>query len=116
MRESLTMRVIFTGAKVQGFDKHELSDYWAPAQLWVISKGSDNTYTIQNASSRTYLDLRMLPSVAHRFDDLTHETIFTGLASNATPIVGYAATGTNNQNWVITRAANRTSYVYVKPL
>lgn len=51
-----------TGTKVQGFAKHELSENWVPAQLWVVNKNG-NDYTIENANSRTLLTLGMLPPV-----------------------------------------------------
>ena len=51
------------GTKVQGFAKHELNDVWASAQLWIIARvPNTDTYTIQNANSRTYLDLQNGPS------------------------------------------------------
>ncbi|TBU36298.1 ricin B lectin domain-containing protein [Dichomitus squalens] len=82
------------GTKVQGFTKHELNDEWVSAQLWIITQvpGTDE-YTIQNANSRTYLDLT------------------ESNPQNGTPIIGYEPTGNPNQHWIITRNSTKTAYV-----
>ena len=65
------------GTKVQGFAKHELNDVWASAQLWIIARvPNTDTYTIQNANSRTYLDLsgstsHSSPTTSHAVSDNT---------------------------------------------
>lgn len=53
-----TLIEILTGTKILGREKRELSDEWVSAQLWIIVKIDRNSvYTIQNANSRTYMDL-----------------------------------------------------------
>ena len=53
------------GTKVQGYEKRELSDEWVPAQLWVITKAEgDSVYKIENANSRTIMDLTASMSVS----------------------------------------------------
>ncbi|KAI0826154.1 hypothetical protein BC629DRAFT_52896 [Irpex lacteus] len=53
-----TLIEILTGTKILGREKRELSDEWISAQLWIIVKIDRNSvYTIQNANSRTYMDL-----------------------------------------------------------
>lgn len=48
----------YTGTKIQGYQKRELSDELSPIQLWLITKTGDNAvYKIENASSRTMMDL-----------------------------------------------------------
>jgi len=61
------------GTETQGWTKHQLSDPWAPTELWVVVNDG-GTYTIQNACGRTYLELRML-SPAHALTSLTHEIV-----------------------------------------
>ncbi|KAI0090541.1 ricin B-like lectin [Irpex rosettiformis] len=81
--------------KVQGYAKRELSDPWAPAQLWIIApvSGNDPLYTIQNTNSRTYADL-------------TGSNVASG-----TPIIGYQGTGNPNQHWVFSLNADKSAYV-----
>ncbi|GJE91459.1 ricin B-like lectin [Phanerochaete sordida] len=77
--------------KVQAWQKRELHDYWVSAQLWIVTSVGENTYVFQNANSRTYAEL--------------------GGGDNQTPIVANAGTGGKNQQWVVTRNKNGTSYV-----
>ncbi|EJF58760.1 ricin B-like protein, partial [Dichomitus squalens LYAD-421 SS1] len=80
----LTLGSNANGTKVQGFTKHELNDVWVSAQLWIIAQvpGTDE-YTIQNANSRTYLDLTGSTSLATE--------------RNGTPLIGFEPTGNPNQ-------------------
>ncbi|EPS97703.1 hypothetical protein FOMPIDRAFT_82435 [Fomitopsis schrenkii] len=83
------------GTKVHGYQKRDLSDNWVPAQLWVVSQiGDSSLYTIENANSRTNLDL-------------------TGSnAADGTPIIGSQATpDAENQRWAILRNREDTAYV-----
>ncbi|KAI0777107.1 ricin B-like lectin [Irpex lacteus] len=82
------------GTKILGREKRELSDEWVSAQLWIIVKiDRDSVYTIQNANSRTYMDL------------------VKGNAANGTPIVGCHHINIANQRWIITLSASKTAYV-----
>lgn len=47
-----------TGTKVQGYEKRELEDNWASAQLWIITQVDTNgKYNIRNALSKTWMYL-----------------------------------------------------------
>ena len=77
-----------TGTDVQGYAKRELSDVWVPAQLWIINKGSDGYYTLENPNSRTYLDLRMFPhdmlsSLASHTHGIVQVAVLMGPSSKA---------------------------------
>jgi len=86
--------------KIQGWKKRELDDVLVPAQLWVISKtgNKDNdydTYTIQNANSRTYM------------------TLPEDTQGNYRAIVGsqrYGESDRELQEWKIVRNDNVTAY------
>lgn len=55
---SFTMCLFSSGTKIQGHQKRELRDELSPMQLWLITKtGDDAGYKIQNANSRTMMDL-----------------------------------------------------------
>ncbi|GJE97426.1 ricin B lectin domain-containing protein [Phanerochaete sordida] len=83
------------GTKIQGYTKRELSELGVPAQLWIISlvAGEENVYTVQNTSSRSFMDM------AH------------GDAADGTPVIGHEYNGGQNQKWRITRHGNYMSYV-----
>lgn len=102
-----------TGTDVQGYVKRELSDVWVPAQLWVINKGSDGYYTLQNPNSRTYLDLRMFSTVHALESRESYSWNCTGSGADGAAIEGFNPTGADYQKWVIARSKNNTSYVYV---
>lgn len=107
----------YLGARVQGFAKRELDDIWVPAQLWVIAPVRDDPgkYTIQNANSRTYMDLTKsgLLCTCPKIEGAAENGAFLGLAETGAPIIGFRATGNPSQRWIITRNVNRTAYVYV---
>jgi hypothetical protein len=104
---------LITGTPVQGYVKRQLSDNWVPAQLWIISQVGTNLYTIENANSRTYMDLGML--FRTHTHECTHET-GPGAKPNGTPILGRPGTGSDHQKWVITQGTHSSAYVYVKTL
>ncbi|TBU56072.1 ricin B-like lectin [Dichomitus squalens] len=80
--------------KVKGHKKREINDPWVSAQLWLIARVPGTVkYTIQNANSRTFLDLK------------------GGVAESETPLVGYEATNKVTQHWMIQRNSNGTAYV-----
>lgn len=44
---------------VQGWEKRQLNDLWVPAQLWVVTPvGNSSVYALQNATGRTFLDVK----------------------------------------------------------
>ena len=45
------------GTRVHGYQKRALNDLFVPAQLWVVTHGSGGAYTVENANSRTLMDL-----------------------------------------------------------
>ena len=105
----LTVRSRMAGTKIQGYQKRELNDPWAPAQLWVIAQvGTSDLYTIENTNSRTYLQLGMV-SLAH--SQRLYSWICIDSNANGAPIAGYNSTGKPDQQWAITRNSTHTSYV-----
>jgi len=75
--------------------KRDLNEHYVPPQLWIISKveGKSFVYKIQNASSRTYMDL---PG---------------SNVTSGTDVVGYHQTSDDSQEWTIARNfTNRTAY------
>ena len=104
------------GTRVQGFQKHELNNVWVSAQLWIITANEDGSYTIQNANSRTYLDLTGSTSFIIRLLPCVNSGYGYGVAgniANGTPLIGYQGTGNPNQKWIIKRNSTNTAYVYV---
>ncbi|EPT03296.1 hypothetical protein FOMPIDRAFT_1046850 [Fomitopsis schrenkii] len=82
------------GTKVRGYEKHKLGDSWVSAQLWIVCQlGDDPVYSIQNARSRTYLNLT------------------SDGPTNGTPITGFESTGDSHQHWEIYRNNADTGYV-----
>jgi hypothetical protein len=105
---------LIAGTPVQGYAKRELSDGWVPTQLWIINHVGTNIYTIENANSRTFLDLGMLFS--EPYSRLLLMKLVQAANPNGTSVLGRPATGSDHQKWVISRNTNGTAYVYVKTL
>ncbi|KAI0071021.1 hypothetical protein K474DRAFT_1607600, partial [Panus rudis PR-1116 ss-1] len=78
--------------KTQGYTKRSLGDPLVPTQLWVVT-GDEPIYTIENTSSRTFMDLA------------------GGDATIGTPIIGYKQTGQANQQWRIIPNTKTTAYI-----
>lgn len=79
---------------VIGNAKRPPRDPLVSAQRWIVTQiGGSHFYTIENAASRSMMDLtRSLPA-------------------DGTPIIGYQATGKPNQQWAIARHASGSGYV-----
>lgn len=95
------------GTKVQGYQKRELSDEFVPAQLWVITQAGDNSvYKIENANSRTIMDLTGSMSVSSLYQIVVSKIPpgSAGNPANGTPIIGYQSNGNPNQRWAILRS------------
>ncbi|TBU21800.1 ricin B-like lectin [Dichomitus squalens] len=85
------------GTIVQGYVKRELNDVSVSAQLWIIGHaGNTGEYTIQNANSRTYLDLQGNSAPEN--------------GGHGTRVIGYHQTGVQSQRWIIKRSSKNTSY------
>ncbi|EJF58729.1 hypothetical protein DICSQDRAFT_172744 [Dichomitus squalens LYAD-421 SS1] len=81
------------GTKVQGYSKRELNDPSASAQLWIITRVEHDEYTIRNANSCKYMDIK------------------GGTTVDSTPVVACQGTGHRNQRWAIKRNDKKTAYV-----
>lgn len=114
------------GAKLQGYQKHELGNVWAPAQLWIITSDDEGLYTLQNANSRTFVELnspengtRMVCNppngkksqqfkitrssggtyyVIQNVETQTYMDLYNGGAANNTPVNGWKGSGPTTEN------------------
>ncbi|KAI0092323.1 ricin B-like lectin [Irpex rosettiformis] len=85
------------GTRIQGFAERELTDVWVPAQLWVVALVSGtNIYTIQNACSRTYVD------------------ISGGSFNDGTPLVGFEGTSKSEQRWALIPSSTHSGYYVIQ--
>lgn len=99
----------FAETPIQGRDKHEFGDPNLPHQLWVVTHVStDNTYFMQNACGKTFVDLWRSESTTHLV--IVTSTCYFNVSADATPVHGIGFNGQFNQKWVIEFVEGEDAY------